>query len=266
MKTEGKGRWVPCLVQDAEGILRPCCGHQREASGRPVPGCPGERKEQMPNIVKNKIVAEGIVDLPIFWTETSGLDVGIKQLNFNSLIPEPEDLIDVPSGAEEKSFLWLIKKALESESIGKFIRDCFNISKLEIAKAIFGVTDEEPGSAECHILNLIRTGEPSWYYWRRKHWGTKWNAFDTEIIDSNTIVFGTAWNPVPKVVDAMQSKFKIPRIEYSWVSENYTENGRLIFTDNQNLALKEALPVNEKGVPLLFEELFGYSIFSDIPY
>lgn len=39
MTRKRRGRWVPCLVRDSEtGVLKPCIGHQKESSGRPVPG------------------------------------------------------------------------------------------------------------------------------------------------------------------------------------------------------------------------------------
>lgn len=47
-------------------------------------------------------------------------------------------------------------------------------------------------------------GENNWYDWSRKHWGTKWNAYDQEIDDetdtSITFKFCTAWGfPEPVI-------------------------------------------------------------------
>lgn len=33
-----------------------------------------------------------------------------------------------------------------------------------------------------------------WYEWRKRHWGVKWNAYDTELFEDQ-IQFMTPWNP-----------------------------------------------------------------------
>lgn len=37
-----------------------------------------------------------------------------------------------------------------------------------------------------------------WYGWRITHWGTKWNAYDSEPCNDNELIFDTAWScPMP---------------------------------------------------------------------
>lgn len=42
-------------------------------------------------------------------------------------------------------------------------------------------------------------GNNNWYDWRRRNWGTKWNAYDTLYdADENILTFDTAWScPLP---------------------------------------------------------------------
>ena len=214
----------------------------------------------MPNIVWNKVVCEGIAAMPIYRTiETTvnGENEHIKEFDFNVAIPEPEGLEDAPGGWENRSYLWLIKKMLMSHT-AVYMRDLINEVVLAAEMRMWNVQPEAPKGLESHIRNLIRTGEPSWYEWRRRHWGTKWNAYETNIVDSDTIVFKTAWNPVPTVIKEFAERFGLKKIEYSWVSEEYTENGRMIFTPHGRSAAFIPLKTDERGVPLLFEELFGY--------
>lgn len=50
-----------------------------------------------------------------------------------------------------------------------------------------------------------------WYFWRNQHWGTKWDAYATEVDDSALhagelrITFDTAWAPPTPVIHAIQA-------------------------------------------------------------
>lgn len=49
--------------------------------------------------------------------------------------------------------------------------------------------------------NLKAYGAKTWYPWRNQHWGTKWNAYDFEIVspDCSELLFDTAWS-VPEPI------------------------------------------------------------------
>lgn len=205
---------------------------------------------------------ENICDLPIFSTETDEYGNVGTQLDFNTILPEPEDLEDVASGLHEyRAIGWLLNQIRKSDAMDPR-RDIIRVEKLFEFMDLYRVPAEKPNDLEKYILNIIRTGEPSWYYWRLRHWGTKWNAYQTKIIDKDTIAFKTAWNPVPKIIETMMVKFRIPKIDYSWVSEDYPENGRSIYHFGGPIT-HCMLPLDEHGVPYLFEELFGYKAYDD---
>lgn len=53
----------------------------------------------------------------------------------------------------------------------------------------------------------------NWNSWNRAHWGTKWNAYDTNLQYRQGvlyIVFDTAWSPPRPFVVAFYNKFKRP--------------------------------------------------------
>lgn len=64
---------------------------------------------------------------------------------------------------------------------------------------------EDPNSDENKALRA-KYGYDNWYDWRWEHWGTKWDACDAEIEESDdsdlSISFDTAWSfPTPVVVE-----------------------------------------------------------------
>lgn len=54
--------------------------------------------------------------------------------------------------------------------------------------------------------NILKYGSRDWYDWRRRHWGTKWNASEVQCYDDNitsgklSYYFDTAWSsPLPVI-------------------------------------------------------------------
>ena len=70
---------------------------------------------------------------------------------------------------------------------------------------------------------------PLWYTWSCENWGSKWDAvnfcpLDSEE-DSDTMIFDTAWSPVPKVVEALSRRFPDQTVTYRWAeNENLGTN------------------------------------------
>ncbi|SJP64178.1 Uncharacterised protein [Clostridioides difficile] len=79
--------------------------------------------------------------------------------------------------------------------------------------------------------------------WNRKHWGTKWNAFEQKDRRSteNIIYFTTVWGDVSTLIQKIAWIFPCVEIEYSWCDENFGYNlGRYRFKDTK--ILEEYLP------------------------
>lgn len=68
-------------------------------------------------------------------------------------------------------------------------------------------------------------GRPVWYDWNRENWGTKWNAYGTEILENDDdtleIKFQTAWNIPKPIIDKIFEVFKDFSIKYIAVDEGY---------------------------------------------
>ena len=84
----------------------------------------------------------------------------------------------------------------------------------------FGNTVPEPSD-----LNV----DYDWYNWHIEHWGTKWDAYEANIIsndlDTAELEFLTAWSPPDKWLDTTSHQF--PTVEFTlyWVDEDFPSSG-----------------------------------------
>jgi len=91
-------------------------------------------------------------------------------------------------------------------------------------------------------------GEYDSYNWNIANWGTKWNAYDQEKTDANTLVFNTAWAMPEPVIRALSEMFPDVTVKIKWADEDFASNcgeihyegGREVFTDIPEDQSKEA--------------------------
>lgn len=82
-------------------------------------------------------------------------------------------------------------------------------------------------------------GAANWYDWAIKNWNTKWNAYDTEIIEGeNEFNFMTAWTMPTLIYEEMAKKY--PELDFTilaveeggfFASEVYIKNGSVKYED-----------------------------------
>ena len=139
----------------------------------------------MPNIVINTITLQGIGSDDRFYS----VEDDKKHFDFNKIIPEPESATECV------------------EKYGTFYLDC---------------VDESGHSLKS--LGHHEDGKPwfDWYSWHCEFWGTKWNAFCTEIIDDDTVQFETAWGAPDPILGKISRMF--PDVEMLVHSE-YEDGG-----------------------------------------
>lgn len=64
--------------------------------------------------------------------------------------------------------------------------------------------------------------ENCWLEWSIKNWGTKWNAYQSDLKDEENIIrFMTAWNGVPELMKKLGFIFPKLEFEYAWASEDF---------------------------------------------
>ena len=91
---------------------------------------------------------------------------------------------------------------------------------------------EDLGNA--YINNIINHGADTWYDWSCKNWGTKWNAYDCQLIkEDNEITFDTAWScPLP-ILDALAKLCYEHNVSFSgrWADEDAGQNVGIFESD-----------------------------------
>ena len=123
----------------------------------------------------------------------------IKQMfedenTFTQIIPEPD---------------WLNTPLMSSQA--KFIGQ---------ERGKVGELPQYEDTAFGRMLRFKSTGhtDDRWYDWRVQNWGTKWDAYDVEILDDDPeqleVGFNTAWSPPESICHALREQY--PDVSISW--------------------------------------------------
>lgn len=129
--------------------------------------------------------------------------------DFHRLVPMPESL-EVESGSQGEramEYLIAVAKGYPSDQVARAEQW---LDENPIAKAL----------GQQYLMNIAQHGHTTWYGWRNKHWGTKWGAYEVNVvIDGNqvTITFQTAWSP-PWPIIAKLTEI-IPTFDLVYVDE-----------------------------------------------
>jgi hypothetical protein len=103
-----------------------------------------------------------------------------------------------------------------------------------------------------------------WYNWNVEHWGTKWNAYDTEVSgtegDRAVVQFDTAWaHPVPVIV-ALSQRFPDETLEVMYADEDLGYNlGAYTMRNGEILSEDDVEPGSEKALELAAQIKYGKS-------
>lgn len=199
----------------------------------------------MPNHVRNIIKMQGITELDLF-TEVDG----VRCFDFNKVLRMPESL-DVTCGTEtDMAIVYFMTKRLEWE-IGTIPNEqkalikgsLHGLSKSDwwISEIISRLLEWEKGhtskdknemydKGRQYMENYLRYGSATWYDWCCENWGTKWNAYDCEQIDENTIKFSTAWSRPEPIMKLLAVMYPDARIEHWWADEDTGHNtGHVVY-------------------------------------
>ena len=162
----------------------------------------------MPNHVRNIVKMNEITTLPIF-TDREGSDLQtVPAFDFNKIIPMPECLSIESSSISALAVEVAIRRAASANKHYFGPRIVPGMADFEYKMRLnqCGKTEEELCKLGAKYLhNMIFYGAISWYEWCIEHWGTKWNSYENVQVDSNTIMFETAWN-APEPVIAQLAK------------------------------------------------------------
>lgn len=82
------------------------------------------------------------------------------------------------------------------------------------------------------LEEMKKYGKNNWYDWRCENWGTKWNAYETQISE-DYIQFRTAWNMPTPVLKKLSEIFQDVKIVVLMSDEGLLDNYGVIFKNGE---------------------------------
>ena len=169
----------------------------------------------MPNHITNILTVKGSEkQVKEVFEAVKGQDT---LLDFNKIIKMPEELNVESSSDGRMGMEYLLYKS--NEGFEKYVGTYERVEKLQ---------DERKNQiielGKKYLSNLAKYGYTNWYDWCRANWGTKWNAYDIEMVDDYTIKFDTAWSGVPDLICALSTMFPEVEFRYIYADEDASYN------------------------------------------
>ena len=105
----------------------------------------------------------------------------------------------------------------------------------------------------------LKYGNKTWHVWNRENWGTKWNAYSTNIENDDTIVFDTAWSTPLPVIKALSKLFPNIGFELSYADEDIGSNCGVLTLANGDIVKSLNFPdCNSNEARKFACEIVGY--------
>lgn len=202
-------------------------------------------------------------------------DQPLGSLDFNKLIPMPEPL-NIDYGTTTIRGLKLYRQyARESARIIKIGTKLPSEQQKELFAAHtekwLARKREDPEAwalGEQAYNNIQLYGEPTWFDWCRRNWGSTLNAYRCQPLqeDSNTMVFHTAWGGVPKIIELLSRKYPEQTVTYQWAAEAIGRDvGTMVFKAGETLDAyiprEYSREAYEMAAAIMGEKLSNYNLF-----
>lgn len=202
----------------------------------------------MPNHIQNRLIvtANSNEEIRTFVETIKGdepIDGNFRAIDFNKIIPMPIALRDTVASTEtDNSVYYYLHKSGQEELLSKILRhhQYFSMERL-IGKNILDL-DKMYKEGKRYVDLFNEHGAKDWYDWSNMNWGTKWNAYETQLTEldiySINIEFQTAWNGVPIIIQKLTEMFPHLTFEYDYADEDmgyncgsgYGENGEFSYS------------------------------------
>lgn len=201
----------------------------------------------MPNYVKNILEvqganADGILD------SLRGQDNDEEDMDFNKIISMPDELEGTTSPSRSSTERLVTTLYKDDESFKEF--------EARVVEHLIGSKDvlDKPLKETWNAYK--KNGALNWYDWNITHWGTKWNACEPERIDSDTVVFDTAWSTPVKAIEELSRQYPDNTFSVRYADEDIGSNcGRYAFQAGD--MVEEWYPTDDEAVQYA-KEMWGY--------
>lgn len=237
----------------------------------------------MPNYVKCRLTMRGISNAPLFTEDEEKK----PYFDFNKIIKMPESLMiesgsmtdqcivyyltdrcTLPLRALTKNRKEIIKKTVCNMFAGTgWAQEVFN----RALKDTNGKSEEEKDAlyqkGKTYVENYQKYGATTWYDWCCEHWGTKWNACDSEVKSEDVVEFETAWSAPLPIVEQLSRMYPEKVVSIMWADEDTGSNTGEIAYQNGSAALDSTgnviaynMPDNQSSEAYnIYVELWGES-------
>ena len=180
-------------------------------------------------------------------------------VDFNKVLPMPPEL-DIEAGSRGEQGLKLYKEFLKWKE-----EQPLTGSQEEVLRDYIQRMEIDPETIELgkqYVENLLNYGATTWYDWRIRHWGTKWNAYDCVEVDPDAkyLQFNTAWSGVPDILSLLSEQSPDVQITYKWSDEDIGYNvGIATFLDGE-LKEYDSMPGGSKEAFELAAEVHDFDL------
>lgn len=199
----------------------------------------------MPNHVINLINLKGDKNKITEMLEAIKADeFGIGSVDFEKVIPMPESL-RIESGSKTDKGLRAYKDFIEVLTFdgANADMDLLNIPEEKENRFLSMRTDIKRDEWELGrqaFRNEKMYGEPTWYDWAIKNWGTKWNSYGydyhdrSDVAENPTLGFNTAWSAPHPIIRKLAEMYPEVSFEHVWADEDIGQNcGRSTYGNGQ---------------------------------
>ena len=218
----------------------------------------------MPNHVTNSIEIKGDPTRIKSLFETIKSDeYGLGSIDFNKLTPMPAEL-DIEEGPRTTRGLKAYQDFIEVYTFNgkKENFDLLNIpekSEQAFLRVHPDIDQTEWKLGKQAFQNEQKYGAASWYKWRTRNWGTKWNAYGYEggvQFDGKSLHFLTAWAPPQPIVAKLAEMYPDLDFTHQFANEDIGMNCGEDEYHNGSLC-GEYRPAQQEAVDFA-NDLWGY--------
>ena len=186
----------------------------------------------MPNNIANKLVAsaETQAEIENFLSAIAGVERDeTLDIDFERIIPMPECLSNTMCDGEDKNALYYYLMTTGNEGMVDKLFDYPQFYSMDEYK---DKTEKELSDYKVlgeKLFNIaLQYGAINWYDWRIRNWGTKWNAYETDIDSCGNgcvvLYFQTANHGVIPVVEKLVEMFPNLEFDYMYADEDFPSN------------------------------------------
>jgi hypothetical protein len=186
----------------------------------------------VPNHVTNIIEIKGdTARVKALFEAIKNDEYGLGSIDFNKLIPMPPEL-DIEEGSRTDRGLKAYRDFIEVYTFNGKKEDFDLLNIPEKSEQAFLRVHPEVDQTEWELgrqafKNQQKYGTPTWYKWRIRNWGTKWNAYGYEggvQFDGKSLRFLTAWAPPTPIVAKLAQTYPDLDFTHQWVDEDIGYN------------------------------------------